>query len=382
MKWASTIATTARLEDAVEEAGEALISELGGASADLVIAFVSTEYADHISRLAETVREIFGDALLFGCTAGGVIGGGVEAEREPALSLTAAHLPGVDIQPFHLDRDSAQWREQIGVSEEQDPCFVLLPDPFTFSAEELLDWCDREFPGAPKIGGLASGATYPGGNALFLGDEIFRTGAIGLALHGNVQLQTVVAQGCRPIGSPMFVTRAEGNVLFQLDGQRAISILESLYAGLSPRDQELFRTSLFLGLVMDPEQQEYAHGDFLVRNILGIDPKSDAIAIGADLEQGQIVQFHLRDAETSATDLEMMLRATPGRAPSGALLFSCLGRGVGLYGEPNHDSNKFAEQHGAVALGGFFCNGEIGPVHGHTFLHGYTSSFGLFRPKQ
>ena len=98
------------------------------------------------------------------------------------------------------------------------------------------------------------------------------------------------------------------------------------------------------------------------------------------------VRFHLRDAKTSAEDLHAMLTGyenTLSRKQdlSGALLFSCLGRGEYLYGEPNFDSNVFQQHLGDLPVGGFFCNGEIGPVGGETFLHGYTSSFGLFRPR-
>jgi small ligand-binding sensory domain FIST len=181
----------------------------------------------------------------------------------------------------------------------------------------------------------------------------------------------------------MFVTRADQNVLYALDGQPALVVLQELLAAADARDRRLFANSLFLGVVMK-EQQEYRQGDFLIRNLLGIDGKSGAIAVGAALHTGMVVQFHLRDAATSAQDLEAVLaRHHEGRPrpAAGSLLFSCLGRGVQLYGEPDHDSAAFQRHLGPVPLGGFFCNGEIGPVHGSTFLHGYTSSFGLFRSR-
>jgi small ligand-binding sensory domain FIST len=203
---------------------------------------------------------------------------------------------------------------------------------------------------------------------------------VGVALSGNVTVDTIVAQGCRPIGQPMFVTRCERNVLHELDGRRAIVVMQALHDTLSPRDRELLRSSLFLGVVMDESRQEYTHGDFLIRNVLGIDPQQGSLVVGTALHQGQVVQFHLRDAQTSAEDLTALLARYRER-PAGSLLFSCLGRGQHLYGQADHDTEAFRAAVGDVPLGGFFCNGEIGPVRGRTFLHGYTSAFGLFRPR-
>ncbi|HTM19139.1 MAG TPA: FIST C-terminal domain-containing protein, partial [Kofleriaceae bacterium] len=193
---------------------------------------------------------------------------------------------------------------------------------------------------------------------------------------------TVVAQGCRPIGAPLFATRAEGNLIHELDGTPAVEVLESLYSELPARDQALFRTSLFIGVVMDERREVYRQGDFLVRNLIGIDARSGALAVSARLRANAVVQFQLRDADTSAADLQALLDARDGDAPAGALLFSCMGRGEMLYGRPHHDAEMFRARVGAVPLGGFFCNGEIGPVAGRTHLHGYTSSFALFRPRR
>lgn len=381
MKWASTIATPARLEDAAAEAAEALAAELGGEDVDLLFAFASQEYSDHFVRLPECLRERFPNALLLGCSAGGVIGGGREVEGEAGLALTGACLPDVRIEPFHLGSDPERWLGEANV-EANEPELIVLPEPFSTNTDDLVNWLDTSFPESVKIGGLASGADQPGGNVLFLGDEIHRTGTVGVALSGNLEVDTIVAQGCRPIGSPMFVTRAEEGVLYELDGRPAMSILESLYTQLPTEDQDLFRSSLFLGVVMREEQEVYEHGDFLIRNLVGVDPSAGALAVAANLRPNQVVQFHLRDAHASADDLEAMLSRHRYGSPAGALLFSCLGRGRLLYGEPDHDSRVFHEQIGKIPLGGFFCNGEIGPVLGQTFLHGYTSSFGLFRPKK
>jgi small ligand-binding sensory domain FIST len=206
---------------------------------------------------------------------------------------------------------------------------------------------------------------------------------VGVALSGALVVDTLVAQGCRPIGVPMLVTRCKGNLMEELDEEPPLEVLAALHASLEPRDQALMQHSLFLGLEMKEEQVEHAPGEYLVRNLVGVDRSTGAIAVGASLHQYQVVQFMLRDARTAEEDLQRLLdRERHARAagrPSGALLFSCTGRGAGLFGCADHDTGLFLERLGRVPLGGFFCNGEIAPVAGTTFLHGYTSAFALFR---
>jgi len=385
MKWSSALSEQPRLADAVRECAAALRAEIGAGEPDLLVAFACGHDA---AALPAELRAAMPARHLIGCSAGGVVGGGREVEHRAALSLTAALLPGVDLRPFHVGSNDlpGESARPIPAAPADDPHFLLLADPFTFDAEHFLLALDAAFPAAGKIGGLASGGRQPGENALLLDAEVRRAGLVGMALTGNVTVDTVVAQGCRPIGLPMFVTACDRNVIQQLDGRPPRDLIIELYRSLGERDRELFQHSLFLGVAMRPHEQEYRQGDFLIRNVMGLDPESGFLAIGQLVEPQTVVQFHLRDAQTSHDDLVAMLthyrQDQPGAAPAGALLFSCLGRGEHLYGRPDHDSEVFRERLGAVPLGGFFCNGEIGPVHGQTFLHGYTSSFGLFRPKR
>jgi len=384
VRWASAIATDAHLEDALGNATEDVTTGLAGARADLVVAFVTDHHAPRFGRLADALSDAFPGALVLGCTAGGTIGGGIEIEHQPALSLTAAALPGVTVTPLRLGESRRRWREELAdVGDDADPAFLLLPCPLTCPVEELIDYLDDHWPTAVKIGGLASGGMTlggPAGNSLFLGRERLSGGAVGVALEGDLQVDTIVAQGCRPIGEPFIVTRADGNVAHALDGESAVTQLEHLLATLSPADRALARHSLFLGIAMTGGGP-LARGDFLIRNLLGLDPASGALAAGAPLHAGQIVQFHLRDARTAAAELAEILATHDSAEPEGALLFACVGRGRLLYGAENHDTREFRRVFGDVALGGFFCNGEIGPVHRRTFLHGYTSAFALFRRK-
>lgn len=329
----------------------------------------------------------FGSGLVLGCTARSVIGGGHEVEHGPSLSLAAGLLPGVTLHPFHFDRGDGPSEELLferfgGAGEK--PHFLLLSDPFSFDVEPFLRRLDAAFPGACKIGGLASSGSAPGDNVLYVGSEVHREGVVGVALSGNVEVDAVVAQGCRPIGSPLFVTRAQENRIYELDGQPALAVLQDLHRTLSAEDQALARGSLFLGLEMKQSLSEYGHGDFLIRNLIGSERDSQALVVGALPGERAVVQFHLRDARTSADDLNARLERYVAGSPGdvrGALLFSCLGRGAGLYGEPDHDSEALREHLGPVPVAGFFGNGEIGPVEGRTFVHGYTSAFALFRAR-
>jgi len=392
MRWASAISTVPDLDAAIDETATALRRGLGDVRPDLAIVFVSPHHQPAYERVPRVIAERLAPAMLLGCSGGGIIGGGREIEDEPAVSVTAAVLPNVSIRPFHVAPgaladptvDEQPWRGLIDRDAFGEPQIVLLADPFTAAAESFVRGLDQAFPASRIVGGLASGGMQPGANALYAGDRMHRGGIVGLALAGDIILDTIVAQGCRPIGDPMFVTSAQQNVLYALDGRPAVAVLQDVYRALSKADQALCRQSLFLGIAMHDAREEYRHGDFLVRNIVGIDAAAGALGVGAELRNGMIVQFHLRDARTSADDLDALLAAHERSAsapPAGSVLFSCLGRGAALYGRANHDSDAFRRHLGDVPLGGFFCNGEIGPVHGSTFVHGYTSAFGLFRPR-
>ena len=393
MKWASAVSEQANLEEAIQECAESVLSQLAGTAPDLAVTFVSPHYEADYDNVSSLVKQRLESAIVFGCSGGGIIGNGEEVEQRAAVSITTASLPGVEIVDFHLDGESlpdldagpASWEELVKVTPDQDPQFIMVADPFSFPVQNLLMGLDFAFSQSAKIGGMASSAQQQGGNALFLNDKVYRSGAVGLALHGNITVDTVVAQGCRPVGQPMRITESQRNLLVKLDGQPPMNHLKELFQTMSQRDQGLMQHSLFLGVVMDELLESPQQGDFLIRNVVGMDARSGVLAIGEMLKEGQLVQFHLRDAETSAEDLAAVLEryAMDNRENQvhGALLFSCLGRGQGLYGRPNHDTEIFHEKLGPVPLGGFFCNGEIGPVSGTTFLHGYTSSFGIFRPR-
>lgn len=413
MRWTSVLSTRASLEaaiaDVVEQAQQSLQQP-----ADLGLVFISSAFASEYPRLMPLLRDRLPGLTLIGCGGGGVIGSNPhgeaqEIEGEPALVLTLATLPGVQIKAFYataedlpdLDSPPDAWVDLVGVPTAEQPQFILLADPFSAKVNDLLQGLDFAYPGSVKVGGLAS-STGGSSTGLFCNYRLYREGTVGLALSGNIVMETIVAQGCRPIGQTYWVTEGERNILLGLEEQansdetictvptssqrpkrNPLEVLQDLIQSLSEEDRLLAQHSLFIGVAQNEFKQNLEQGDFLIRNLLGVDPRVGAIAIGDRIRPGQRVQFHLRDAQTSAEDLEMLLQRYQQQdknpAPIGALMFSCLGRGEGLYGEPNFDSRLFNRYLKQIPLAGFFCGGEIGPVGNSTFLHGYTSVFGICR---
>lgn len=402
MQWVSALSTRPSLEGAVDEAVSQAQSALQG-SADLALVFISSAFASELPRLMPLLRERFPETAMIGCTGGGIVGASAdgqvhEVEEGPALGVSLACLPGVKVQPFHvvgdalpdLDGPPEQWAEAIGVDPADEPSFILLSDAMSSRINDLLQGLDYAYPGAVKVGGLATAPSMFGAG-LFCNFELHREGTVGVALSGRVVLEAIVAQGCRPIGKPYRVVEGERNVMLKLEEQddqltmrTPLEALQQLYQELDEEDQELAQNSLFVGIAQSEFKQDLEQGDFLIRNMLGVDPRVGAIAIGDRVRPGQRIQFHLRDASASEDDLTMLLKRYRSQlkgqsSPVGALIFACLGRGEGLYGEPNFDSTLFREQLDQVPLSGFFCGGEIGPVGNSTFLHGYTSVFGICR---
>ncbi|MBE9034683.1 FIST signal transduction protein [aff. Roholtiella sp. LEGE 12411] len=398
MQWANALSTRHSLEAAVTDVVERAVSSLT-APPDLGLVFISSAFTSEYSRLLPLLAEKLSVPVLIGCSGGGVIGTTVsgqtqELEAEPAISLTLAHLPGVKVQVFHiiaeelpdLDSPPDAWLDLLGVPPSPTPQFILLSSSFSSGINDLLQGLDFAYPGSVIVGGQASGGGMGGRIALFCNDRLYRDGTVGIALSGNIVLETIVAQGCRPIGKPLQVTKADRNIILELDEQVPLVVLRDLIATLSEKEKTLAQHSLFVGVAMDEFKVSLQQGDFLIRGILGVDPTAGAIAIGDRVRPGQRLQFHLRDAEASAEDLELLLKSyqhqretEPSPSAVAALMFACLGRGEGLYGKPNFDSELFRRYLQDIPVGGFFCGGEIGPVGGRTFLHAYTSAFGICR---
>jgi small ligand-binding sensory domain FIST len=306
-----------------------------------------------------------------------VLAGAHGVEDAPGLSLWAGRLGG-SATPFHLSavEDGERWRiEGLPRVGEASSTMILLPDPFTFPLAEFVADVGRERPGLAIIGGLASAARQAGGNRLVIGGRVVRQGAVGVLLDTPLRPETVVSQGCRPIGQPFTVTRAERNVIFELGGRPALERLMELVSSLPPDEQALATQGVHCGIVVDEHQLEFTRGDFLIRGVLGADQSVGAIAVGEEVAIGSTVQFQVRDASTAGEDLRSLLG---GHTGDGALVFTCNGRGAFMFGDADHDARIVSDQLATSAVAGMFCAGEIGPVAGRNALHGFTASVALF----
>ncbi len=390
MAFASAIGLGNRLDAAVEDAAEQLGAEPGAAGFDLAIAFVSAAYDSAIERLPQLLRPHLGGALLVGCNAGGLIGGGSEEEDEPGIALLCGRLPEAILTCRHLEQATLppllasrdHWWRLLDLAPESEASFMLLADPSTLDAEACSRGLDRAFPGSAVVGGLTSGALEPGASRLVDGEEVHRTGGMLLGFSGNVTIDPVLAQGCRPVGEPLFVTGCDGNLISELDGRHPREVLTSVFGSLDEADRARFSDSLCIGLALPGPRQTVGAGDFLMRNVLGLDPESGALWIGSRIAPNAIVQFHLRDGDSASEELEQRLGTSLSGLlpPSAALLFACAGRGRQMFGVSGHDSGTLRRMVD-IPVAGMFSAGEIAPVQGATFVHGYSSVFGLIRPR-
>ena len=392
MQWSSAVSDSPSFTEAVTQASEQILANLDGKHPDLAVVFISSHHMPSYVVAPELLAETLGAKVLIGCSAAGVIGGGQEVERRPGIAISAAILPGVELSPFHLNQDELpspdagpeEWQALLGIRAEDCPAIMLLPDPFTLRSDHLLAGLDFAYPSTVKIGGLASGGGQPGANALFINDRSVRSGAVGVAFSGDLEVETIVAQGCRPIGEPLVVTESEINVISKLGDQTPLEVLRDLFETAETREKRLIRRSLQIGIIMDRLAQNSSEGEFLIRNVLGADEEDGTLAVGELVQEGQVVQFFVRDAQAADEDLRLMLEEyidnlDEGDIPASALLFSCIGRGQYLYGSPDHDTSVFTDIVADIPITGFFSNGEIGPLGDQTFLHGYSASFALFK---
>jgi len=387
MPFTASCSRATNISDAIRSVTEEIRAAFGNAEPDFSFLFVSHAHTDGFGQVASRICEATGTKVLIGCTGETVIGGSEEIESGPALSLWSAILPQAQVEPFSVRFE----RTADGIVTSGLPAVpgdgpeiravFMLAEPFSSAPHTVLDHFDAESPGVPVLGGVASGGRSAGENRLFHNSHEVEHGAVGLVVRGGPRIRTVVSQGCRPIGKNYVVTRAEDNVIHALGGAPPMQRLRELFDSLSDRDSELVRLGLHLGLVMNEYKETFERGDFLISNVVGADPGTGSIAIGTPVRVGQTVRFHVRDAETADEDLQSLLeadRSANASSPQAALLFSCNGRGTRLFANAHHDATAVQKIAGPLPLAGFFAQGEMGPIGGRNYLHGFTASIALF----
>jgi small ligand-binding sensory domain FIST len=386
MKAGGALVLAADAREAAHRAAAQARASLDGLLPSFAVLFASAHFIGSAQALVAAVAEQVGHVPLIGCVAESIAGGPREVESEPAVSLWLAADLG-PVETFAMDFvQTASGGAYAGYRFGPDPAGIhlMICDPFTFPVGDLLAHLNEHVPGAMVMGGMASGGIRLRHSCLFLDGQVLTQGAVGAHLS-RAEVHPLVAQGCRPVGHPFTVTRADGNLIVELGGRPPLARLQELAAALPVRERDLLAQGAHLGIVIDEYRAELRQGDFLIRGIVGADPGSGAIAVSGEVEVGQTVQFHVRDARSADEDLRRTLEreaaALGGRRAAGALLFTCTGRGSRMFPEPDHDTGLVAEMLGEIPVAGFFCDGELGPVGGQNFVHTFTASIALFPGK-
>jgi small ligand-binding sensory domain FIST len=368
--------------DAFAEAASRAQLGLGGAPADLVVVFAAAPNLDSIEDGLAAVEARLGPRALTGCGAQGVLGQGRELEQGGVV-VWAASLGGGAAESFHCEPlptgDEGMVIAGLPDLEGAD-AVIMIADPYSFPVEPLLAQLAVDYPDLPVIGGLAS-ARGPDGTVLLHDDAVANSGAVGAVLRG-VDVRACVSQGARPIGPEMVITAADGNVVHELASRPALTRLREAIGELDMEERMLAANGLLLGIVIDENRPEYERGDFLVRGLVDVDEETGSVTVGDLVRVGQTARLQVRDGASADDDLRHalanQLKDLPA-PPAGALVFTCNGRGVGMFGEPDHDATALEDAFGRdFAAAGFFCAGEIGPVGPRNFLHGFTATMAVF----
>jgi small ligand-binding sensory domain FIST len=388
MPFAAALSTIPRATDALAEVITNARTRLEG-KPDFALVFFTTHHLGSAAAISRSVREMLEPRHVLGCVGESVLGNDREIEGEPAISLWLARWSQrVEMESFHLclERTSEGasllgWPDSLVGATPTDTAVLLLGDPYTFPVDPFLTQMNENNPGVRVLGGMASGIRGPGECRLLLDGEVRDQGAVGVVLQGAIGLRSIVSQGCRPIGRHMVITKAEENIILELGGRPPLELLQELWQTLNDQERQLFQRGLHIGRVINEYRGDFQRGDFIVRNVLGLIRDTGAMAVGERMRVGQTVQFHVRDAETADEDLHALLQLDVNaheKKPGAALVFSCNGRGTNLFPAPNHDAGAVRAEAGAIPLAGFFAQGELGPVGGQNFIHGFTASVALF----
>ena len=370
--------------DAVKAALGGAMDEAGADKADLVFLFATPHYVPALGAMLAAAEDVAGTAAVVGCSGIGVLSD--EGEMEGRKGVAALVLAGSELEALPFVVQGADVADQIGrrlsARTGEGSLLVLLPDIFHCHLPHLLAELRQTTGDAPIVGGAASGSPMDGTTFQWSGGEVVTGGVSGVLLNGNFRALTGVAQGCRPFGQAYTVTKAEGNVIQELAFEPAVDALGEATSSLSAAEKEAAGPAVFVGLPVDETATGRDRGDFLVRQIVGADPDTGAVAVAEQVEVGQTVQFHIRTAAAAHEDMvETVSRLSldlGGIPPDFGFYFNCVGRGLGLFGQRDHDVSTIRHVLGRFPFVGFFGNAEIAPVGGKNFVHNYTGALVLF----
>jgi small ligand-binding sensory domain FIST len=379
-------------ESALQKWAEQLRADLKG-KPSLGLVFMTPRFFAQSKQALEIIRVHAQVPLLAGCSSQALITGSEEIEEGGGISLALFHLPGAQLAAFHFTQENvdecsgpAYWHHETDIEAGQTNGWLAFGDPFNLDCDSWLRLWNEAYAPLPVLGGLASGEFSARSTQVYLNGDVYEEGVVVISIGGDVALEAVISQGCTPIGDTWTITKADQNFIYEIGNRPAYTVLSETFSMLPPEEQKKTQGNLFVGLVINEYLDEFRQGDFLIRNLIGADPNSGVVAVGAFPRTGQTMQFQRRDAAAANEDMLAMLNHAhehlKERQIFGGCLCSCNGRGSQLFGYPNHDAGMIQRRLGPLPLAGFFCNGEIGPVGDKNFLHGYTASLALFVKKE
>lgn len=366
------------------------MSRMGADGADLVLVYFTADHVANHQKLLETIRGVARTDQIVGCSGLGVLTGDGEIEGAPGVALLGLRSDNLRGRPLlcqplrEHDRERGAEIANMLKADEQS-LLVMLPDGYNSQPQNLFHGIEEEIGFVPIVGGGSSENGTYGKTFQLCGNEITTNGLCGLALSGSFDSSIDITQGCQPVTEPMAITKAEGNLIFEIDNRPAFEVFAQVIKGPLLNDLRRALAFVFAGLPADPQKNSVAPGDYLVRNIVGLDPPKGILAVGEEVFEGERMVFTLRDPQRAREDLNQMLqrqsKSLGGKAPQFGLYFNCCARGTSLYGIPGIDTAYIRQTLGDFPLIGFFGNFELGPLGGKNRLLAYTGVLALITEK-
>lgn len=375
--------------EAAREAASQAMERGGLTKADWVLVFSTFPHRSCYKDILKSVCKITQTTNVAGCSAIGMLTNFGEVEGSPGVAVLAVSSYSVRADSFLIrNTEDGGMKAGIEIGERMAPYKVknalltLLPDPFYIQPELLSRGIESQLGNIPIVGASASEHPALSETYEFCGETVATRAISGLMIYGSYTYKIGITQGCQPVGVPCIITKATNNMIFELDGQPAFEVLKSqVPLRILESGRELTRL-LFIGLPTDPYQTEFADGEYLVRNLMGIIPETGLISVAANVKEGQIMTFAVRHPIMAREDLKQMVERLasskePDRPFKFGLYFNCCARGSSLYGYQGIDTAYINHILGDIPIIGFFGNSELAPLKGTNYLFTYTGALVL-----
>ena len=377
-------------ERAAEQAAIEAMAQARISQADAVVVFFTVEHAPNSQSLLSTLTRVTRSDRIVGSSGAGILTGAGEIEGQHGLAVLVFASDQMQSRPF-LFEPLRERDEEVGASiaqmvgADQGSLLALFPDTYNGQPHQLLRSLEQKLGFVPVVGAGSSESGTAQATYQICGEQCRSNSVAGLHLSGSFEAVIDITQGCQPITEPMVITKAEGNLIFEINDRPALEVFAKLLKGPLAEDLRRALMFIFVGLPADPDQGTISPGQYLVRNIVGLDPEKGIVGIADQVREGQSIIFTLRDGQRAREDLNQMLqrqaRKLEGRTPAFGLYFNCCARGNSLYGMPGIDTAYIRQGLGDFPLLGTFGGYELAPLGAKNHLFAYTGVLALITEK-